>query len=420
MINFKFAIRSLVDKSFFTVLTILQLVISLILIYKVIGNEVNLQENINTLNSKFSNNNYYVVNNEKYLELEDIDIDKLYDLKEYIDRNKDISLYALSETSIFADIEKPLGINEHQKDYVFVNNKIFNRAKAYYISEKYLSDIGLEIIEYDDTFSKSNEDYMPILLGYNYYNVFNLNDLIEYSYVDYDGDVTTKNMIVTGFINKNSNIAENGSGENIRVLDDYIILPYELNRPLISITDENSLMIQKLKVFNYITMGYYFFEKESSLTDLIDFSSKIGIDLDIIKLDKNINKYNKEFNAYLFPFKLMSIIMITFTILSFIMVLSSMIIRNIKEYIINLLVGATIKDIIIRIFYEIIVIFTISIILTIIFIKIIYKDNPILILNTNNSIKLVLISFCLSILVSLFPIIKIKSLTINEILRRNY
>lgn len=411
--NLILAYKSLAKKKFFMITTIIQLVVSGLLLYMIINQYSNVNVNSNRIDTLFKDN-YYVFEQNSPINLQEIKLDNLIDIKNYIETN-DIKIYGANETAIYIDYKGYLERGVVSNNIKEINKESFIQSKAYYVNENFIMDTGIELEQGE--YKKTYEQYIPVILGYNYINKFKINDKIKYLYSDDNGNYYTKEMIVTGFLKKQSLLAEGGDPNSIKIVDDYILLPFNINQK--TLEDTNFNMIGKINIFNLISYGYYDIRDSDELINLEKKFAGNGLNLKSVSLDDKIIKFKDDTNMNMVPLNLFLISIMMFTVLSIIVVVMNMINRNMYEYFVHMLLGATVTDIIKRIWHEIFIIFFISNILVAIIIKFLFKSDGILKFNIENFGVMSVIMLIIFNLILIAPIVKLKRHCLNSSLRSN-
>lgn len=152
MKNIIFALDELIKKPLFTFLTIIQLVISFVLIFVAISNSNSINDKLNIVDDIFKDKNYYVLDVSDMLPLENVQIEKLYKFNEYIKNNEDIELYSVSNDSVFiAKDNLPISFFSNFDSFI-LENKQFQRVGLIFLNDKYLDNMGIKL--YEGSFDK--------------------------------------------------------------------------------------------------------------------------------------------------------------------------------------------------------------------------------------------------------------------------
>lgn len=200
MKNIIFALDELIKKPLFTFLTIIQLVISFVLIFVAISNSNSINDKLNIVDDIFKDKNYYVLDVSDMLPLENVQIEKLYKFNEYIKNNEDIELYSVSNDSVFiAKDNLPISFFSNFDSFI-LENKQFQRVGLIFLNDKYLDNMGIKLSE--GSFDKQKSEYESVVLGDEYKGLFNINDIIPYNYSEVNGEKKIFYFQVKGFIKR--------------------------------------------------------------------------------------------------------------------------------------------------------------------------------------------------------------------------
>lgn len=302
-----------------------------------------------------------------------------------------------------------------QKQIVDINseNTNYHYLKSVQISDNVIKDFNLKInsnipvskILESWKNCKTEDETIPVILGYNYLNYFDFNDECKiYTMLGYF------NIKVIGFLEKDSNIYCNS---NILYLDNYILIPsFEIN----TIPENEEDKQEQLRYYLQKVNGVI-----SSTNSANDIQSKINEisnkyqlkDFRIQEADSsNIKIFNIQAEELSVMLLIMSIIIVVLSAIGLSLTLAIRIKKDLKTYAIHLLVGADINIIKKYIIYEILFIVVTSIIISIIISEII---NKFVIYNLGLSIALsIIIGLCSSI----YPLTLINKISLNSILKR--
>lgn len=412
MKNIIFSIEELSKKPMFCIFTIIQLIISFILIFIAISTTNYLNEKSDYMNKVFSDKEYYIINADNSRMLDEVKVDSLTRFEKYIADQK-LELYSVRTDSVFLALDN---LDENYLtnfDTMNLDNKMFKRAKSVLVNNQYINCIGIELSKGD--FKGNNAATFPVILGNNYTNIVKLHDVIPYVYTGEDGKQIVRYFEVCGFAQKDSCICIKGDPGNIINIDDRIILETNLQSDILN--NSNDEMVKKINIFNYFSYGYLKVKDVSQIKDLEELSVELGLNYKMESTDSIVKKFNENILSTITQVKAFSMSILLFTVISIVMVMLSMITKNRKEFAINILVGASINDIIIRIFHQVSLLFIFSVSATLLIVNRFIKDDVIIKVNYVNIIELLVFSAILCIAVSIIPIAKFKNNSINSIIR---
>lgn len=348
MKNIIFAIDELLKKPLFSFFTVIQIIISFILIFIAISNTNSVDDKIDLVNKIFKGKNYYVLDVSDMKTLENESIEKLNKFDDYIRNNQNINLYSVNDESVFIAKDNLPNYFNTNFDSININNQNFERVMLLFVNNKYLENIGMDFLEgnIDDT----EEGYDSVVLGYNYKEYFNINDVIPYSYVVVNGERKVHYFKVRGFVSKDNMVCIGGDFNNLINTNNYIIT---IDNGHWIDNKDASEMIKKIQTFNTLKGSFYDITYDDKVVEEVnEFSKDLGLNYKLKSQKQKINEINEEIMPGIIAIKSLSCIILFFTSISIIMVMLNTIIDNIKQYAINMLVGATLKDIIMRVFLK--------------------------------------------------------------------
>ncbi|NLK95149.1 MAG: hypothetical protein GX275_08155 [Clostridiales bacterium] len=410
MKNILFALEELLKKPLYCVFTIMQLVISFILIFLSIYNTNSINEKTDFIKKTFQDKNYYILDVSKMVPLEQVSLEKLQEFYGYMKNNVDI--YSVnSETVLISAENLPTSFLVEFENHILENEQ-FQRVKSLKVNEEYINSIGINISQGD--FKKGDEKYTYVLLGDNYKDIYKINDVIPYSFNDDNSNEMVKNYKVSAFINKDSVVCIGGDLDNVININDYII---EVNNNNFSEDNTSDDMIKKGSIYNFLSGGYFDIKDNSQVEKINNLGEELSLNYKLISVDTKLDEFQKNYMPLIMQMKALSVIILFFTSISITIVMLNTIINNLKQYAINMLVGASTRDIILRIFYEIAILFIASLVLSLFIIyKFIVSDN-IVQMKFNDVSQLIILAIIICIIVSLIPIRKFKKLSINNMIK---
>lgn len=419
--------RSIKKDIFFTLIIITQLIITGFFVNSIIFSLGDLNKSINKFNINFNDNtkyfklsdNMYDFNEEKkFFE----DEKSFYNIKKFYEEIKESKDYRF-----LVNIHQPIEIVDFKGDNKFcysyqrsdikndkfeIDNKKYTRVKNLSVNDKVINEFSFKasegrLFKDKDYILNSKKDIIPVIIGSNLAEFYNIGD--KFTAWLYFDDLEFE---VVGILEKNTYTLDN-DGE-ILYLDDYSVTPsLELNFE----TDNKKDYEAQISTYLSKVSGIIATEKNTAISDLIqkidnlrskydifDFSI-IGVHKNTIDLLKNNANKNLEINI------IISFVMLTFTIISSVCILSCKVKRNMRDYGIYLLNGATKNNIYLYIISELILLFSTSM-------GIAYLLNSIIFMGIIPYNIISLFICAMPIIVSLFVSITIISkYSINEMIR---
>lgn len=262
---------------------------------------------------------------------------------------------------------------------------------AFFISPQFTDFHKLSCVEgrfFTDQDYESVEKEIPIIMGYNYREDYNLNDKLSY-----DEDVYR----IVGFLDKNQHYFDvKLSNGELYSLDNKIVLPIQVNKLDFAFLH---MIINKACIFT---------DDKSDLIEIQEKSNSLGLfTFEFESYKERLDYYKKEGQlvANYLIFIILSIII--FSVITCISNLLAMVDRSMKEYVIHMLCGATINNIIQRIVSQIMIIMILA-------------NVAVFIINGFNAISVItfIISILIGVIILFIPIRKIKRAQISTLLRR--
>lgn len=295
-------------------------------------------------------------------------------------------------------------------DSEYLNLKGYRIGKYFYDIEKPQIESGRYFTQ--DEFKFLEGDIMPVILGSEYKEIYNIGDTFK---VQYSGE---KSVEVIGFFRENTFILE----ENKKVyLDRYISVPsFDIEYKNFDNKEEQSMM-----EFHYYTkLNGRLLLKNNELERISDFQKILNNHkLYDFYLYNRSESASKVYYSQLESTKIISglaIIIFIFTFVSLITAMISKVYKNVKKYSIHILIGARPSRVMKFVLFESIIIYFLSILIAIGFLLILNKLglNPYIF---DIRIWITIVVFILVIIMISYYIIlnKIKSIGISQLLRRN-
>lgn len=284
----------------------------------------------------------------------------------------------------------------------------YSAFKSIQIEKDAIEYFGLEIIDFDreklpdwDTADFHN---VPIILGWEYYGTVSLGEKFRINYLG-----TFTNVEVIGFLKPNSNLVNMGEMENI---DRYIIFPsLILDDPT---TEEEKafqirLYFQKLSGTIVTKLS-----PNTVQTEINDICLKNNLNTFFVEGSTNAMQIFKlEANKFVSLFLGLSVVLMLLSCIVFAFTITLKVKKQIEVYSIHLICGAKLNDIYKYVFVEIYLLSFIAFVLALFLAYV---------LSSQNIVQLpISLSCCLltGLIVSIYPIYIIRK-NLNKNMRRNY
>lgn len=405
MINLRYSIYEFIKKPKITFLLVLQIFLCMLLTYNIIKiTNYSELKNIDVFKD-FEDKKIYSLNaganqGEGVISGEE----QRRNLEEYVDNNKEFENFYLGANIIPLEYFK--GIENFKSDilgnsYDSLIESGYTGVKALSVGEHFINALDYRVEEeylesFQNYFKNPHEytDYTPVLLGDSYRKIFSLGDFIT------TGD--NERFKVVGFLEKDQYCSKIGSfyPDHMENLNEFIIIPDNIEGGLY-----NNLLVFDNKSQEEI---------DRVLDDIIKKGEELGCPVSINDPTEEIEIFNENINYEINVNKLLLIIVSIFVFIGITTIMLMKISRNEKEYSIHLLTGATILDIVLRTFYE--VVLTVIISAVVLFGTIIYKDGLSLVSISNYGLSL-LIFLGIAIILSIIPSVKILRYNLSYLIK---
>ncbi len=344
MNNLKYSIRELKNSLFFKIVLILQLMLVIILTYRIIESKNYQNEKLSSMNEIIGNKTIYQIalkydSIDEFLE-DQKDENKFSNFALDIDKNFNMVTTVLGEIKLpyFNGIEKFL-------DNDFKESEQGEEMKSVYslqCSPNFFDTFNIGLSEGSlkdfEKFSQLNSvewenKYIPIVLGNAYKGIFNIGDIIENKYFNYK---------VVGFIEENRFFLDKGVYDLSRVknLNTFIITP--MPKDIINANVSNAFL-----VYNSDPREFNEVKKE---VESLAKNNKVKIS--VYDPNENIDTFTKEIKYNINLNLLLIYIVGIFAIGGFVVIFCNRVLDRRKEFSIHIMHGATISDICFRVIIE--------------------------------------------------------------------
>lgn len=286
-----------------------------------------------------------------------------------------------------------------------------------YLIGKYFKDVEnveMESGRYflDDEFKYSESRGLPVILGADYKEFYNIGDYFE---LDYCGKI---NVYVIGFLKDDAFILDNN---NKVYLNRYMLIPsFDIEYNELSNDEEKKMMDfhYDVKLMGRLVLNRDELDKKNEFQDILNKYKLYSYYLYNKTESAEKVYYEQQENAMVM--KGLALIIFIFTLISLMISMISKVYKNIKKYSIHILIGARPSRVMKFVLIESIVIYFLSSIISIIILFIMYRLglNPYVF-----DIRIwtsIIVGIFILIIVSYYAILKkIKTMGISQLLRRN-
>lgn len=420
--NLKFIWEGISKKIGFSILTVVQFVVAIICIFIAFQNINDINKSTDNVKDSFSNGVYYKIDNRiSQNELNafnkdtiDKDISELIKIKNKLNEDKEIRFLSAESNEVM--IKKDETINNTIVTYepIKYKNHDYLRVQGLCVNEEFLKDMNYKFISggVGDFQRKSNE--FPIILGSSYREKYKVLDTIYSIDLIADSNIQEIKMKVVGILDSGNYVYENGIMAEGKLLDNTIIYPFNDGVLKKERKDERMEGIVKSSLVNHISAGYLVTQNREYINEISNELLEYKYKFKLVDLNDSIKEYKNEIKDSLSPVIVTSIIVILFSLISVIIVMINSISKDKREYGINIMVGATLKDIKFRVIGELYVLLSLSLIVS----GVILNTIPELKFNIFDFLLASLCMIFLIALVSLILIYNLNKISIDTLMRR--
>lgn len=419
--DFKFIYEGLSKKLSFTLLTIIQFTIVFLCIYVAIDTFVKVNSTTKELIEVFDDGYFYeldesmcitdLASTDNRFLLEDFR--ELLKIKDFFDKNPKIEFLTMSYSELLIDKNASIPNSSRVNMIENLNEKEYLRVEAYCINKAYVENMNYNYIQgsHNDFKEVEKNGTLSVIVGYNYKNKYKVSDFIEV-YNPIKGE--TEKLNIVGILNSDSYIFEESASMNKISLNNAIIFP--INEEIFScdVNNENEILRAKTSLQNYLQSGFIKLSDKELESVVNDFLIKNKFKFQLKDINQSIREFKDEIYFLTKPIIYTVTIVIIFTIISVIVVMTNSINKSKQEFGINIMLGATLKDIRNRVLGEVIMLVILSSIISIFIISFVDFVN----LRGINIVITMIIIGIIVLFISIILINKLNKYSINQLVRR--
>ncbi|WP_160669845.1 ABC transporter permease [Clostridium sp. C8-1-8] len=412
MTNLKYFLYSLSRKKTFFIMSVFQITFCLTLVFSLYLGYRYSYDRISNIISLYHGKNIYELNKVTFPS-NNITMSQAKELAATMEAMQNVEYIDFKQESTAAKYSDKLKkfIIKGQENAPYYNSERIAVLKSVQVNNTLikLMNFPLKQGSWDQVlkYNNKNIEITPVVLGSDYLDSFKLGDTIEY--INPRTRAFSK-LLVTGIMDKGATYVVSYNGVGVS-LDDAIIYPR------IDVEDKSApnsdIYINKYLGSQVLVKS----DLEGFKTKVKESAKKLGYRVAVLDPDKEAEKDINYMKSTVSEAQVIALIITVFSIVSLTVALYSNILKNYREFGIHILLGCKKSDIYKRILYEILFITAISIVLTIIIIKRIFYNS----LNynyINGSIGLLIIfAILLSLIISIVPILQIRKLRLNNMIR---
>lgn len=411
----RYSIKKLYEKPVFVFFSLIQIVVSILLVYKLFLIYDDLSFSKNLINGMLNEKNYYKNTEYVYIDDTEVQYDKILPLINKLENNKDFLTMVCNKTALL--ISRDDLLDESISDYngYKFDNKDYMYANAYMMNMNYLNKLDLKFkVGSSDKF-KYSYDEVPVILGGGYFGRYNVGDkIIQYTAAD-DGEAVPQTLVVIGILDKGMYTTECDEFKGVYLLDYSFIMPYgfkEKNSDSIG-SIENAVKL--VEVNNYLRSCFF---QAKDITKVEKLLNEYNINTKFETIDKVIDNIGAEEKENLTITFMLCVLIIVFTVISISIVMLKSFKKDFKEYGVHLLVGASHKSIVNRVLGEVVLLFLIATVVSVFVALLINIKQKVF---TFKLMTIIYTTIIFAIIVNVVCVIIkrfINKYSINEIIRR--
>lgn len=422
--NLKFIHEGISKRILFSFLTVIQFTIAIICIYISVQFISDVAKKVSDVNKQFGNDKYYKFDNTMAIdklfvsdeEIVENNINVLQDMKRYIDNNKNISFISCNSDAIFVKKEQVMQAALLDYQVLKFDNVDYMRTQGGYVNKLFLEKMNYKFIEGGiENFNVKSHSKTPVIVGSTYKEKYSVGDEITASIKNSDGEYKEEQVVIVGILSDDSYINFGGLYLDNQSLKNTILLPYNDALLMKNINESNLKNSQRLYLSQYISGGYVILKDDKIFNEINNYFINSGLKFQLIDFNNAIEKYKKESIDGFKPILYIASMIIIFSIISVIIVMVNAISKEKKEYGINIMLGATMRDIKIRMLGQIITLLGVSF-----FISIgILKNFEIFRFNINHLMVTIYVLIIIVMIIAKIIIAKLNKYSINDLVRRS-
>ena len=440
--NIKYGFKSIIKNKFLSLVLIIQLICIFVGLYNIIDYNQKIIYLSDKIEKAYTNRSIYRfatddINYVDYYNNPQEVLDMVKDFSESNEYTFTITAPSWLEVKVFNGFRKFEYANAKNTPYETLDKEQYTVVNSFLVNENSFSTYDVQLDEgrffTKDEYYSLIDGVLPVILGSDYKGTLNIGDKIEYYY----GKKFFEGKVV-GILKKNetmpikyddTNTRANGNvSPNDYKLNNSIIVPFGNNVKLNEILASQA-MYHNFFIFN---SSKYTKEEEREILEKVEsiYEKTTGIKQSVKSFDKVITKELDKYKNMKDSYSLATIIAILFSTVTIIVAMLNSIDKRKKEFGVYIFSGATKKDIIKVVFFQMILIvilaFFISCIMLTIYFRIFEIDTLAIGSGTEfRSIKvgngsiILIFGILYASLASIIPIRKIFKLDISELLRRD-
>jgi ABC-type antimicrobial peptide transport system permease subunit len=429
-LDIKYSWYGITKRTISSLLAIIQLSVCFTFLYFIINANDSVSTEVKQINSIFTGRYIYSINikNDIPFLSSKNELLKLDKVSEYL-KNNNVTHIAYEDGHInlqnFSGINKFMAPGGNNGDYTWV--------RCIDVDESFMENFQFEVNEgrnfKSNDFEKGSKESIPVILGPNYKEFFNVNDEIVYKNKYGNNDI--RKLKIIGFLKNNYYFVSNKGIDTTINLDSYVIFPLQSIDSSIGLSqgDKGYDTIMNLLKLRYVRGSLIVFnsndkaEEETIINGINNEVKKLSLqdDIELKDLTNKSETLVNNFNDSVREFKILVYMTMIFSAVGIICTSLSSIKKRFKEFGVHITYGCSIINISKRILYEILILTTIAFIISSIIIIVIHKNSALVpesIINWVSLTKVAVFSIALAVIISIPSIVKILKCEPVDLIKR--
>lgn len=435
----KYSIKALKNNKFLTFILTLQLFCGFYSFYNIFDYQKRVNEENDKVNRVYAGKSIYrLIQNEEMFYDSFENYNKFIKTIEEIGDSRELAFTIAAPHSFGIEIFEGYEKFKVDGSLLFkINNKTFCQFNSVFVNKNALTTFQVEVEEgrlfNKEEYLNNNDNVIPIILGYNYSKYLKVGDIINHSV-----GLNTVKAKVIGILKKDQSIPLKFDTWNVKLnadvspnflkLDNQIIIAYGPG------FEDGDFFSGHAMYYNFISIDKGLGrENQQQILDKIKayIEEATGVRFNLKSYDKEVtaelDKYNSSRKTYLYT----TLTILLFLSITIVVSMLNSINKRKKEFGVYFFSGATMKEIILIICFEMIIMSVIALIASVgaLYIDFNFLD-PAVEQKYDPALQLRRLDFSIigllfvggivySIITSLVPINKLRKLSVSELLRRD-
>ena len=305
---------------------------------------------------------------------------------------------------------------DDENSSIYVKSVQLNYQAYKYLNIKLSDGDGWNV---DNLVIDSSDNKMPILLGADYKNYFDIGDEILIYLPDMSMGDWSYHGYVVGFIEAGQWIPTTEAGKDVQTLDDQIVCPVGMKITYVPDTQELRMKYAYSQFSEAISASHIAVKDGHTYEEAIQYCNKLSEKYDVYKLyfssmSFGMTLLKNETDTTIQVFTMMTILIIIFTIFCLIATAANRIQSNMRVYAIYIANGSSIANIVVPYILEMLILFIPACCINWWLIKMQIGDS----FNYMPLIVLFISILFIYMVVCLLLVVKLSSINIESIMRR--